>query len=756
MDTNTIKLTGRQGQLNKMFYGIMTLSRGPCDLDNMSLFQDLKLKRRKVDSRCSSDGESAADTSTSSPDPGPPSPRMAEAGCSTPPHPPPVFDGGGSPTPSPACHPTVIRSAPPYSVIKFESSPASVKAECSPASNKPDATPPQLSSVKLEGTPEPPQPYRPRALAPPPPGSHTSLSPGPWPPAACINGVKPELIGGHFPPQPLEPKPGARGSTQWRGTPAVIMGESGGVRTMFWTLPAPTSSGEPAASASHTPTPPTPDPATCSEESAARLLLNLGGELRRPRGPPLNMELLWAGDVSQLPAHQQLTALNLSAAAGSVAGASQVAGASALALPRPELRAYAPEAERDEDEQPMICMICEDKATGLHYGIITCEGCKGFFKRTVQNRRVYTCVADGGCEITKAQRNRCQYCRFKKCIEQGMVLQAVREDRMPGGRNSGAVYNLYKVKYKKHKKANKAATTTSRASPPEKPKDPLPPIPSHLVNGTILKTALTNPSEVVHLRARLESAVSSSRDRAVPLERALHMIRALIDCDAMEDIATVRHLPDLLHDTSEIGDKLCKIGDSIVHKMVAWTKKLPFIMEIPMEIHSKLLMEKWHEISVLTTAAYQAMHGKHAHAPPSSDHEQDFMQEVNANLRTLQNCLTSLMGRPITLEQLRLDVGLVVEKMTQITCVFRRIQLRMEEYVCLKVYILLNQEVELEGIQDRYVQVLRSYLEHAAPHHPGRLQELFARIPEIQAAANLLLESKMFYVPFVLNSAEIR
>lgn len=25
------------------------------------------------------------------------------------------------------------------------------------------------------------------------------------------------------------------------------------------------------------------------------------------------------------------------------------------------------------------------------------------------------------------------------------VLAAVREDRMPGGRNSGAVYNLYKV-----------------------------------------------------------------------------------------------------------------------------------------------------------------------------------------------------------------------------------------------------------------------------------------------------------------------
>lgn len=83
----------------------------------------------------------------------------------------------------------------------------------------------------------------------------------------------------------------------------------------------------------------------------------------------------------------------------------------------------------EEEEQPMICMICEDKATGLHYGIITCEGCKGFFKRTVQNRRVYTCVADGNCEITKAQRNRCQYCRFKKCIEQGMVLQGEKSGR---------------------------------------------------------------------------------------------------------------------------------------------------------------------------------------------------------------------------------------------------------------------------------------------------------------------------------------
>lgn len=55
------------------------------------------------------------------------------------------------------------------------------------------------------------------------------------------------------------------------------------------------------------------------------------------------------------------------------------------------------------------------------------------------------------------------------------------------------------------------------------------------------------------------------------------------------------------------------------------------------------------------------------------------------------------MGHPISMEQLRLDVGHMVEKMTQITIMFRRIKLKMEEYVCLKVYILLNKGINSTG-----------------------------------------------------------
>uniref|UniRef100_A0A182PMS3 Hormone receptor 4 n=1 Tax=Anopheles epiroticus TaxID=199890 RepID=A0A182PMS3_9DIPT len=585
---------------------------------------------------------------------------------------------------------------------------------------------------------------------------------------------------------------------------------------------------------------PTTSPSAAAAAVAAAAAAVVAGQTQAWQGTnhartniPLNMERLWAGDYAQFSSvgsqqqqqQQQQQALNLTSQqqqqqqhnlSWSLSGIGSGSG------PKKEMLDDMPP---EEDDQPLVCMICEDKATGLHYGIITCEGCKGFFKRTVQNRRVYTCVADGTCEITKAQRNRCQYCRFKKCIEQGMVLQAVREDRMPGGRNSGAVYNLYKVKYKKHKKNNQKSTNAklqqgaaaigtaitnlsdigvgaggplggsiasvgnaegskstnayhhAHVSTHLQQHHHLPSTTSptmvksesmnlNLMNGTILKTALTNPSEIVHLRHRLDNAVSSSKDRSISYEQALNMIHTLIDCDAMEDIATLPHFSEFLADKSEIGDKLCNIGDSIVHKLVSWTRKLPFYTDIPVEIHTKLLTDKWHEILVLTTAAYQAMHGKKnistaqtqsggmVLAPDKNDPE--FTEEITCHLHTLQSCLTTLMGHPITIEQLKIDVGQMVEKMTQITIMFRRIKLKMEEYVCLKVYILLNTEVELESIQERYIQVLRSYLQHTVPHNPNRLNDLLAHIPEIQTAASLLLESKMFYVPFVLNSANIR
>ncbi|XP_034385711.1 nuclear receptor ROR-alpha A-like [Cyclopterus lumpus] len=76
------------------------------------------------------------------------------------------------------------------------------------------------------------------------------------------------------------------------------------------------------------------------------------------------------------------------------------------------------------------CKICGDKSSGIHYGVITCEGCKGFFRRSQQSNAAYSCPRQKNCLIDRTSRNRCQHCRLQKCLSVGMSREAVKFGRM--------------------------------------------------------------------------------------------------------------------------------------------------------------------------------------------------------------------------------------------------------------------------------------------------------------------------------------
>lgn len=101
----------------------------------------------------------------------------------------------------------------------------------------------------------------------------------------------------------------------------------------------------------------------------------------------------------------------------------------------------------------LLCKVCGDVASGFHYGVHACEGCKvrpffqsvlrppclihlsdlvlkamcalrcvqGFFRRSIQQNIQYKkCLKMENCTIMRINRNRCQQCRFKKCLAVGM------------------------------------------------------------------------------------------------------------------------------------------------------------------------------------------------------------------------------------------------------------------------------------------------------------------------------------------------
>ncbi|KAM5171098.1 nuclear receptor subfamily 2 group C member 1 isoform 2-T2 [Mantella aurantiaca] len=111
-----------------------------------------------------------------------------------------------------------------------------------------------------------------------------------------------------------------------------------------------------------------------------------------------------------------------------------------------------------------LCVVCGDKASGRHYGAVTCEGCKGFFKRSIRKNLVYACRGSKDCVINKHYRNRCQFCRLQRCIALGMKQDSVQCERKPievsREKSSNCAASTEKIYIRKDLRSPLAATAT--------------------------------------------------------------------------------------------------------------------------------------------------------------------------------------------------------------------------------------------------------------------------------------------------------
>uniref|UniRef100_A0A3Q2QMA6 Thyroid hormone receptor alpha a n=2 Tax=Fundulus heteroclitus TaxID=8078 RepID=A0A3Q2QMA6_FUNHE len=217
-----------------------------------------------------------------------------------------------------------------------------------------------------------------------------------------------------------------------------------------------------------------------------------------------------------------------------------------------------------EKDEP--CVVCGDKATGYHYRCITCEGCKGFFRRTIQKNLhpAYSCKYDGCCIIDKITRNQCQLCRFKKCIAVGMAMDLVLDDS-----KRVAKRRLIEENREKRKKEEMVKTLQSRPEP------------------TVAEWDLIRLVTEAHRHTNAQGAQWKQKRKFLPDKIGQSPVAPTSDGDKVD---------------LEAFSEFTKIITPAITRVVDFAKKLPMFSELPCEDQIILLKGCCMEIMSLRAA----------------------------------------------------------------------------------------------------------------------------------------------------------
>uniref|UniRef100_A0A2K5Z3U9 Nuclear receptor subfamily 2 group C member 1 n=1 Tax=Mandrillus leucophaeus TaxID=9568 RepID=A0A2K5Z3U9_MANLE len=184
-----------------------------------------------------------------------------------------------------------------------------------------------------------------------------------------------------------------------------------------------------------------------------------------------------------------------------------------------------------------LCVVCGDKASGRHYGAVTCEGCKGFFKRSIRKNLVYSCRGSKDCIINKHHRNRCQYCRLQRCIAFGMKQDSVQCERKP-------------IEVSREKSSNCAAST-EKIYIRKDLRSPLTATPTFVTDSeTTRSTGLLDSGMFVNIHpsgVKTESSVLMTSDKAESCQGDLSTLASVVT-----SLANLGKTKDLSQNSNEM------------------------------------------------------------------------------------------------------------------------------------------------------------------------------------------------------------
>ncbi|XP_061563302.1 estrogen receptor [Cololabis saira] len=311
-----------------------------------------------------------------------------------------------------------------------------------------------------------------------------------------------------------------------------------------------------------------------------------------------------------------------------------------------------------------FCAVCSDYASGYHYGVWSCEGCKAFFKRSIQGHNDYMCPATNQCTIDRNRRKSCQACRLRKCYEVGMMKGGVRKDRgrilRRDKRRTGIGDKVSKgQEYKTvlHHEGKKRSSTGGGGG------------------GGGGRSSVTSmpPEQVLLLLQGAEPPILCSRQK---LSRPYTEVTMMTLLTSMAD-------KELVH-------------------MIAWAKKLPGFLQLSLHDQVLLLESSWLEVLMI------GLIWRSIHCPGKLIFAQDLILD-----RSEGDCVEGMTE--------------IFDMLLATASRFRMLNLKPEEFVCLKAIILLNSGAfsfctgTMEPLHDSVaVQSMLDTITDALIHHISR------------------------------------
>ncbi|XP_012232317.1 retinoic acid receptor RXR-alpha-B isoform X3 [Linepithema humile] len=337
-----------------------------------------------------------------------------------------------------------------------------------------------------------------------------------------------------------------------------------------------------------------------------------------------------------------------------------------------------------------LCSICGDRASGKHYGVYSCEGCKGFFKRTVRKDLTYACREEKSCTIDKRQRNRCQYCRYQKCLAMGMKREAVQEERQ---------------RTKERDQSEVESTSSLHADMP-------------------IERILEAEKRVDCKLEEINFTALAVNIRAVNI----HPV-SWCECDQI-----VWKDQEKMNKCEECYKKnclthICHTTVEQLLQLVSWARHIPHFTSLPLEDQVCLLKNGWNEL-LIAAFSHRSMDVK----------DKDSI------------VLTVGMTVHRTSAQQAGAVGIFDRILSELVAKMREMKMDRTELGCLRSIILFNPDVrglksvqEVNLLREKIYAALEEYTRVSWPDDPGRFAKLLLRLPSIRSIGLKCLDYVFFF-----------